>query len=243
MITLYRFGPQWGFGCVSQFVLKMDTYLRMAELPFQTTSLQLKFGELAPKGKLPYIEHDGVKLADSGFIIDYLKSKLGDKHDAGLSATERATAHCIRRVCEENLVWVMAYERWSSPQEPYFHTPGLFFELGHDTYVSIRDSFLKRIKEHGMGSHTAAEVAQIGKEDLDALDVMLGKQKFFAGDKPTSIDATAYAFLAHASRPAYESRLKETFDSKQNLVDYTNRMTERFFRDDPTSTAREVPLS
>ena len=57
MVTLFRFGPAWDtFGCVSQFVLKVETYLRMADIEFETKSLGLAFAETAPKGKLPYID-------------------------------------------------------------------------------------------------------------------------------------------------------------------------------------------
>ena len=54
MVTLFRFGPAWEkFGCISQFVLKVETYLRMAEIEFETKSLGMGFAETAPKGKLP----------------------------------------------------------------------------------------------------------------------------------------------------------------------------------------------
>ena len=73
MVTLFRFGPAWEkFGCISQFVLKIETYLRIAGIEFETRSLGIAFAETAPKGKLPYIEHKGDQVADSGFIIDYL---------------------------------------------------------------------------------------------------------------------------------------------------------------------------
>ena len=60
MITLYRFGPAWQeFGCVSQFVLKVETYLRMTGIEYQVRNLGISYADAAPKGKLPFIEHDG----------------------------------------------------------------------------------------------------------------------------------------------------------------------------------------
>jgi len=45
MVILNSFGPAWdSFGSVSQFVLKIETYLRMANIEFQTKSLGLEFG-------------------------------------------------------------------------------------------------------------------------------------------------------------------------------------------------------
>ena len=99
VIRLYRFGPAWGkFGCISQFVLKIETYLRMAGIEFETCSLGMDYVDAAPKGRLPYIEHNGVQVADSGFILDYLKAQFGDLLDAGLSPTDRAHGHTIKRI-------------------------------------------------------------------------------------------------------------------------------------------------
>jgi hypothetical protein len=52
-------------GCISQFVLKVETCLRVAGIEFQTRSLGIAFAETAPKGRLPYIEHDGAQIAGS----------------------------------------------------------------------------------------------------------------------------------------------------------------------------------
>ena len=72
MVVIVRFGPGWsGFGCISQFVLKVETYLRMAGIHYQVKDAGLDFPD-APKGKLPYIEHEGRIIADSNIIIDYL---------------------------------------------------------------------------------------------------------------------------------------------------------------------------
>ena len=102
MVILNRFGPAWGsFGCVSQFVLKIETYLRMANIEFQTKSLGLEFGETAPKGKLPYIDHDGNKIADSSFIIEYLKRNFGDTLDSHLTPTDVAMGHAVQRMVED----------------------------------------------------------------------------------------------------------------------------------------------
>ena len=113
MITLFRFGPAWEkFGCISQFVLKIETYLRMADIEFETRSLGLDFAETAPKGKLPYIEHYGTQIADSSLIVDYLKEHFGDSLDGALSLGERAKGHAIKRMLEEHIWWIMARERW-----------------------------------------------------------------------------------------------------------------------------------
>ena len=241
MITLVRFGPAWEeFGCPSQFVLKVETYLRMTGIEFKTKSVGINFQETAPKGKLPYIEHNGQKIADSSVILSYLKHQFGNPLDADLSAIDQAKAHALKRMVEEHVWWVISRERWWAPENPYWDTPGLLKELDQAAYEEIRDDNRRKCNEHGVGTFTEEELDQRGKEDLSAMAVMLGQQKYFLGDKPTSLDATMYAFLAHIIGAPYTSPLKVAACAHQNLVDYASRMKEEWFSVDPLSTEREV---
>ena len=65
MITLYSFGPGFGLPDPSPFVTKVEALLKMAKLPYRMDTTGFT---KAPKGKLPYIEDDGVTVSDSTFI-------------------------------------------------------------------------------------------------------------------------------------------------------------------------------
>ena len=110
-LVVHRLPGAWGLPSVSPFCLKLDVYLRLAKIPHRAVVDATPFG--APKGKLPYIEHEGKKIGDSGFIIDYLvERRLGSDPNASLTAGERGAALALRRLIEENLYWVMVYDRW-----------------------------------------------------------------------------------------------------------------------------------
>ena len=241
MITLFRFGPAWDkFGCISQFVLKIETYLRMAGIEFETRSLGLGFAETAPKGKLPYIEHDGAQIADSSIIVDYLKEHFGDPLDEALSSSERAKGHTIKRMIEEHIWWIMARERWWAPENPYWDTPGMLKELDQASYEEARDDSRRKCIEHGVGSFTEDELDKRGREDLDALSIFLGEHPYILGDQPTSVDATTYAFLWQILNGPYTSRLKDAAQEHDNLADYIQRMSKEWFGNDPMSLEREI---
>jgi len=117
MIRLYGICPVSGLPDVSTFVIKVDCYLRMVEMPYTLVSLlgdnstkssaSVSPGEppRPPKGKLPYIDDGGRVIADSSFIIDYLKATYGDKlGENKLNSEERAIALIVRRIVEEHLV-------------------------------------------------------------------------------------------------------------------------------------------
>jgi hypothetical protein len=50
MITLYNFGPAFGLPDPSPFVMKVETLLKMAKLPYRTDATGFA---KAPKGKIP----------------------------------------------------------------------------------------------------------------------------------------------------------------------------------------------
>src|SRR5690349_21250565 len=112
MIILYQFQPIWGLPNLSPFCIKVETYLKMAGLDYKTA---LYDPRRAPKGKLPFIEDDHKRIADSRFIIRYLKEKYGDVLDDKLTREERAQALLIERLFEEHLYWVGLYIRWLEP--------------------------------------------------------------------------------------------------------------------------------
>ena len=81
--------------------LKLETFLRMTKIPFES-----EYGmTFSKKGKLPWIEFNGQAIADSNFCTWFLEKEFQVDVDLHLSATERATGHCIRTMLEENTFW------------------------------------------------------------------------------------------------------------------------------------------
>ncbi len=231
MIKLHQFKAAWGLPNPSPFCMKVETYLRMAGLPYEIVEDTLPFK--APKKKLPYIE-DGAKLiADSGFIIDYLKATYGDPLDGNLAAPERAMAHALRRMLEENFYWVGMYSRWMEEGawntiRPFFfgHLPPLLRQL---IPALARRGVRKSLWMQGTGRHSREEIYAIGNSDLTALSAFLGDKPYLLGDTPTSIDAIAHAFVANTLIPPLDSPLKQHLLSLPNLNAYCERMTRQFY--------------
>jgi glutathione S-transferase len=230
MIRLHQFAPAWGQNA-SPFCLKLETYLRMTEIPFEIvldTDLRN-----APKGKMPYIEENGNKIADSNFIIDYLKDAYGEKLEAHLNRSELAIKVAMQRLIEENLYWAMVYSRWQV-QENWEKTKVAFFEdfppiLRNIIPVVARKQTLKNLLGQGMGLHTPEEVYRIGKRDLTAISDFLADKPYMMGEEPTSLDATAYGLLANILWVPIESPLKNYAEKLANLSPYCQRVRSRFY--------------
>src|ERR1700723_1571530 len=109
MLTVHKFGPAWGLPDISPFVVKLETYLRLAGIPYGTKNADPR---KAPKRKIPYIVDDAVVLGDTRFIIEHLETKRGISLDARLTPRDRALATAFQSMLEEHLYFVMVYERW-----------------------------------------------------------------------------------------------------------------------------------
>ncbi len=228
MIKLYAAAPAWGLPNVSPFVLKVDCYLRMVELPYELCSFQSSedFAQ-APKGKIPYIEDRGQKVADSGFILEYLQTtyrdQLGDQH---LSP---------RRLMEEHLYWAIVYARymedaiWDQLKYVLFGTYGYRPAELEAVAAQYRDVVHTYLHGQGLGRHSRAEVYALGNADMTALSAYLEDKPYFMGEKPTSLDATAYGFLANVLYVGYETPLQTHARALPNLRAYCDRMRERYY--------------
>ena len=92
----------------------------------------------------------------------------------------------------------------------------------------IRRQFTKVLYGQGIGRHNRDDVYQLGKEDMLAISTLLGDQNFMLGNEVSSVDATAYAFLANIIQVPIESPLKEYANTLPNLAAYCDRMKEKF---------------
>lgn len=231
MITLNQFAPTWGIPNLGPFNVKLETYLRMTGLTYRVVhTLPLK----GPKGKLPFIEDDGQKITDSRFIIEYLQDKYGDPLDKDLNAEQHAIMTAMQRLLEEHLYWVGMYSRWQytdknwqiNKQAIFGGLPPVMRDIAALVYKWI---IKKQIYGQGIGRHSADEVFHLGKVDLDALSGFLADKPYFMGDKPTTLDASAFGILINTIQSPIESPVKKHGQTKQNLVAYCERMLAKFY--------------
>jgi glutathione S-transferase len=230
MISLYQGPAAWGVANISPFCLKLESYLRMAGVPYAVKPLAMN---KAPKGKIPFIEVDGKLMGDSQLIIEHLKRKHGDPLDAKLGAEERARGHVLRRMLEESTYWHLVYVRWATEDGWKVYRP--IFEAMFPPVVGkvvpslIRRKVIQNLKAHGLGRHQPEEILEMGKADISALAALLGDKPFLFGEHPTSFDAVVYAFVASITAFPVDSAFKRYTLEQQNLVRYIERFQQRYY--------------
>ena len=232
MITLYHFGPFQDLPDPSPFCLKVDAYLRMTRIEFKCIATPANL-RIAPKGKLPFIEDNGKIIADSTFIIEYLKKTYGDALDSHLDQRDRAISHAFIKLMDENLYWCLVHSRWVDEKVWPVVKQSLFgklsFPLRQLIPVMARRGVKKALYLQGTGRHTHEEILEIARRDLDALSALLGDKHYFMGDKATTLDAVAYGFLAEAIFPQLESPLNALTKSYANLVAFCERIRKKYY--------------
>ena len=231
MITIFQFPTSYGVPNTSPFCMKLETYCRMANLPFEIKVV--RDPRKAPKGKLPFIKDGDMLLADSGIIIDYLKQKYGDTLDAHLTELQKAQNLAWQRLMEEHLYWTLVYSRWMDPvnwpiiKKSFFGSvPWLIRGL---IERSVRKNIHQELIGHGIGRHSQDEIYKMGIIDLQAIHTQLANQAYFCGDQACTIDAILYSYLANILAAPIKSPIGDYVCAQQTFQEYCARMKERYF--------------
>ena len=231
-MILYGFGPKLGLRDPSPFVLKIHTFLRLSGIEYKAHD---NFGNLqkAPKGKMPYIVDNGRTISDSSFIIEYLKDSYSIELDKHLSTEQLAEAYFIQKAFDENFYWCIVYSRWIQ-EDGWKQIKELFFASMPFPLKVIappiaRSGVKKSIIGHGLGKHSEQEILHIAKQHLDHFDAFLGDKPYCFGDEPTSLDATAYAFLSQVTLFEMETPLSIMAKKYERLAQYCDRMHQRYY--------------
>ncbi|CAJ0930325.1 unnamed protein product, partial [Mesorhabditis belari] len=225
---------------VSPFSLKLETWLRIVDIPYENISTEFK--KTSSKGQVPFIEYNGHQYADTSNIIEFLiKEFHKENFDSFLSPLDIANRQAFHHLIEQSIVWATLANR-SQPECGWMFTEkGL---LSHFTGVKkfvaekvIGPRFQKNLKSsthtQGYGRYSIEELELIIKNDLTALDTFLGEKLFFFGDQPSTFDATAFGPLAQVFFTPLACRGVQRFAETncKHLISWADRMKSRFWPD------------
>jgi glutathione S-transferase len=235
MIKVFDFNPAWGLPTPSASALKLKTYMRMADIPYECEYVQRP--QNSPKGTVPWIDDGGMLLADSAFIIDYLKEKFGDRLNDSLPAEKLATAHAVRRMLEENLGRIIGYTRWLVEANWPVTRDVAFAAMDEPWKSEISARAREKIREdmvlHGIGRHTADEVQEIGLRDVRAVETLIGDKPYLLDDRPREFDATVFGVIVQFLVPPLVCSISDYARSSPVLSGYCARMLKQYFPEFP----------
>lgn len=228
MITLHTM-PRIGWGHLnpSPFCMKVEVWMRLAGVEHRVAPTLM--ATRAPRKKLPWIELEGRRLADSEVIITTLARDRGDP--LGDAGGPTGSGHLLRRTFEESFYFGLVAERWLDETVKRDYTAALLAGLPAPlrplTRTLAERALARQLWEQGTGRRPLAEIAEGMAADLTAASDVLSDAMYFGGDTPRALDATMYSFLSNVWHIPVETRSKRVVSRLPRLVAYLDRMERR----------------
>ncbi|MGF6307714.1 glutathione S-transferase [Bradyrhizobium sp. i1.8.4] len=220
MLTLFSYPPLFGVADNNGYGLKVFAFLKLAGVPFRHEHIFDASKE--PRQQLPYIVDGHDTVGDSETILAYVTEKYRVTLDAALTPAQRTTNLLITRMLDD-LYWVMSYSRWQDERYwPQFRDalkrehPG----LTDDGLMKAKEFNAQRYYYQGIGRFEPDAAMARGLADLAALANLIPGQGYVHGDRPTTIDASIYGFLANIYFYDIKTPLKEFVVSQEALVQH-----------------------
>ncbi|MCD6047331.1 MAG: putative Glutathione S-transferase [Gammaproteobacteria bacterium] len=225
MLTLYSYPALFGVSDNNPYGLKVATFMRLAKLDF--IAEQVMDTKNAPRGQLPYLVDDKTIVTNSNDIIQYLTEKYAISLDHDLTPSQKNTDFLVRRMLDEHLYWVMSYSRWQDDHNWQAFKAEFFKNFPHLTEEMLAQAKAynaQRYHFQGIGRFEPHDVYKQGIDDLRVLHELLGAQDYFFGNKPHTIDACIYGFLANIFYFDIGTPLKQYMIESQNLAAFCDRI-------------------
>ena len=222
----------------SPFVVKVDLFMRMANIPYQVKH-GAKYLKMSPKGKLPFIDDGGKVVADSEAILTYLTEQYQVTVDDALTPEQKAQAYLMTKSLDEGLYWCLVYSRWILDESWPFTKHAFFSKLPIPLRwlvpSVIRRTVKKNLHGQGVGRHSPEEILAIADKSLQSLSTLLADKNFFFGQQHTSFDAVVYSHLCEFISVHVENGFESIFTKKaksyQNLVQFCQRIENKFYQE------------
>jgi len=239
-VKLFQFPRMFAIPNLSPFCCKLETWLRIAGVPYEV--VDTPDPRKGPKGKLPFIEDGGRRIADTSIIVEHLVKTRGVDPDARLDASQRATALLVQRTLEEHYAFVVAYTHLVR-DEGVRHTRARFDPVPAIVRPLVAGMVRGRVKkllwQQGILRHSHTDIIASAVRDWRAVLAVMSDGPFFFGEEPTSVDAIVFGALATSVLTPIESPIRDFLRSQPACVAYAERMRARFFPELVVAAGRE----
>ena len=199
---------QW---VISPFCGKVRRILDHKQLAYTTVEYNglraRKAKGLSEVGKLPVIDYDGERVQDSSDIAAFLDAKHPDPALYPRDPELRARAHFWEDWADESLYWFEIYLRFL-----YADARSKAVAALADGRPGFERAILGRVLKGMYRKKSAAQgIGRLPKErveakflgHVDALETLLGKQRWLVGDERTIADIAVQAQLAEIARTSH----------------------------------------
>ncbi|XP_053611415.1 metaxin-1 isoform X2 [Plodia interpunctella] len=228
---------EWGLASFDLECLKVLTYMKFIGVPVRVREANNPF--FTPKGRLPVMRDGRTVLTCFEEVVDHLKS-LHYSTDVHLNTMQAAEASAFTQYLRDKLYPAFQYAWWVDEKNyaeltrPAYaralRVPFNFY------YPSRYQSAAKEMIDALYGEHTALKdiektIYNEAEKCLKTLSDRLGESEYFFGNRPSSFDATVFAYLAPLVKaPFPNATLSNHVKGISNLSRFVARIQQKNFR-------------
>lgn len=114
-VYLYQFERCASLPSSSSHCLKLETFLRMANIPYENVDHKMRYK--STKGDMPFVELNGREIAETDVIIEELSKEFKIDLNSDLTAEQKVIAHALESMLENHTAWIIKHWRFKHPQE------------------------------------------------------------------------------------------------------------------------------
>lgn len=226
-MILHKFPGGDGHPSISPPCVKIELALNRIGKPYESVyhTSRAKVRKVSPTGRLPVLEIEGERIADSIAIMDSLERRFPGAGLAPADPRERVVDRLWEHFANDHLYWIGFYLRWIDPDGRerfaaalFGRAPILIRLLGKP--IVLRQSN-QRAQAVGVHGKSPAEVALLQERAFEMVAAGLDGGPFLGGRTSPGRGDMALATLLAASGfrgtlPAAEKRMRD----RPALVEY-----------------------
>ncbi len=224
MLTLITFPGGFDQPSHSPFCAKVMGLLRLAGREWQPEYVSNP-GKM-PLGRLPVLKTADGLIPDSYMIQAWLEDQGADFYP-GLDDKDRARAHALIRMTEENLRLGLVHERWLNEECWQIVRDAFFGEvpplLRKPIANMVRKKARAQLNAHGIAQFSEADRRARLLYDLEAIRQQLDGKPFLFGAVPTAADTAIVPVLDGLISLPVNTGLRQMLHAMPDLVAYVQR--------------------
>ncbi|XP_075536738.1 metaxin-1 [Dermacentor variabilis] len=234
-MEVYIWKGDWGLPSIDTACLEVMAYAKFSGAPLKTREVRRPWF-----GSLPVMRHGPeTKLTKFQDVVAYLR-KQNYSADVQMTPQQASDAKAYIAMLRQKLKPALLYQWWVDAQNfveltrPWY-AKALGFPFNYIIPGQMQRAATAVLNSKLQGFDLEGDQAQIAlfkeaQECMTTLSQRLGKEPFFFGQSPTSLDAIVFAHLAPLLRAPFPScALQNHLKACDNLAAFVTRIMQRYF--------------
>jgi len=225
-VILHQCPRGYNTPCISPFSLKLETFLRVANIPYE-----VKYTAQPHLKNSPWLTVGDHDIVDAHECITFLSNTFEIDLERTAKPSRLTASRLVGIQLDNHIYWGIALWRWVYDKGASLKDIQPLSPQALSVIASVSESVRKAAWYHGLGRLPYEKVLEIITTDLADLSAALGRHSFFLGERPGEIDCNAFAMLSQMNWNMPGSPFEAELKKYENLVNFVFRVRDTFWPD------------